>query len=126
MALPEQWAVISILPSQVNVAMSTQVSTNFDDIKAIRAGSIVGLATRLVSAITAGNLTIEVTINGVGTGFLIAHSAGSNPSGGVAVQAIGADAYVAGDLIGLRFTTDAGFLPLLNSVEAWIEVVEVI
>lgn len=126
MALPEQWAVESIPANQAATAMSAQVSTNFDTTKAIRAGSIVGLATRLVAAITAGQLDVEVTINGVGTGFLIVHTAGSNPSGGVATQAVGVDTYVAGDLIGIQYTTDIGFLPLLNNIEAWLEVVEAI
>jgi hypothetical protein len=124
MALPEQWAQLSITPSQTNVPLSAQVSTDFDDLKMIRAGSIVGMATRLVSAITAGTLTVTVTKNGAAGTLSIVHTNGSNASGGVATQASGIDTYVAGDLIGIQLTTDAGFLPLLNNVEAWLEVSE--
>lgn len=127
MALPEQWAQENVAASQTNVALSAQVSTSFDTVKAVRAGSLVGFATRLTEPITAGTLTVELTINGAGTGFLLAHTAGSNPSGGVAAQAVGVDAYVAGDLIGVRITTDAGFLPITTELEVGpVEVVEAV
>jgi hypothetical protein len=124
-ALPEQWAVQNVPASQTNVVMSAQVSTNFDTFKAVRNGWVVGLATRLTEAITGGTLTVEVTINGVGTGFMIVHTSGSNPSGGVVVTYIPlAAAYAASDLIGIRFTTDAGFTPTTTDLEAYVEVVE--
>ncbi len=127
MALPEQWAQNEVAANQANVALEAQVSTNFDTVKAVRAGSIVGFATRLSEPITAGNLTVEITVNGVGTGFQIAHSAVLNPSGGVATQATGVDVYAAGDLIGVRVTTDAGFLPITTDLEVGpVEVVEAI
>lgn len=119
----EQWAVNNVPASQTDVALSAQLSTNFDTIKAVRGGSIVGIATRLSEPITAGQLDVEVTINGVGTGFLITHTAGANPSGGVATQATGLDVYVASDLLGLRYTTNAGFLPITTDLEAYIQVV---
>jgi hypothetical protein len=126
MAFPEQWAQNDVAANQNNVALLAQVSTNFDTIKAIRSGSIMGLATRLTEPITAGTLTVEVTINGVGTGFTIVHTSISNASGGVATQAFGLDNYVAGDLIGTRLTTDAGFLPVTTDLEAWVEVGEIV
>lgn len=123
-APPEQWAQEDVAANQAAVALSAQVSTNFDTWKAVRAGSIVGLATRFTEAITAGNATVTVTINGVAGTLNVAHSAGSNPSGGVATQASGVDTYVASDLIGLSITTDAGFLPITTDVEAWLQVQE--
>lgn len=124
MALPEQWAQLSITPSQTNVPLSAQVSTDFDDLKMIRAGSIVGMATRLVSAMVAGTLTVTVTKNGAAGTLTIVSTSGGNASGGVATQAAGIDTYVAGDLIGIQLTTDAGFLPLSDNIEAWLEVAE--
>ena len=103
--------------------MSAQVSTNFDTIKMIRSGSITGLATRLTEAITAGTLTVEVTLNGVGTGLQIIHTSGSNPSGGVVTQAAGLDTFVAGDLIGIWLSTDGGFLPITTDLESWLDMV---
>lgn len=122
MALPEKWVVQKIPAGQNNVAMETLVSANFDTLKAIRAGSIVGLSTRLSEAVSAGALVIEVTINGVGTGFLIQHTTGT--TGGQATQEAGLSNYAAGDLIGMRYSSTTGFAPLTCDVEAWLEVVE--
>jgi hypothetical protein len=120
--MPEQWASLNVGAGLTNVAMSTQVSTNFDDIKMMRPGSIVGLATRLTQAITAGSLTVSITTNGVAGALSIVHTSGS---GSVATQVVGIDAYLAGDLIGIQFTTTAGFLPALTAnLEAWIEILE--
>jgi len=119
--MPEQWARINVPAGATNVPMSSQVSTSFDDIKMIRSGSIVGLATRLTAAITAGTLTVTVTKNGNPCVLGIVHAGGT---GSVATQAPGIDTYNAGDLIGIRFTTNAGFLPLSLNLEAWLEVLE--
>jgi len=123
-ALPEQWAQQNVAAGQTNVALSTQVSTNFDTIKMIRAGSIIGLSTRLTEGSLAGTLTVQVTINGVGGTLSLVHTSGSNPSGGQATQVSGVDNYVAGDLVGIRLTTTAGFLPTTTDLEAWLEVDE--
>lgn len=126
MPLPEQWCQNNVVASQTNVVVSSQVSTNFDDLKMIRAGSIVGFATRLTANVAAGTLTVEITKNGAAltTPFTIVHTAGGNPGGGVGTQAVGVSTYVAGDLIGVRLTTDAGFLPITTDLEAWVEVDE--
>lgn len=122
--LPEQWAQNNVAANQAAVALSAQVSTNFDNIKMIRSGSVVGLATRFTEAITAGTATIIVTKNGVATTLQIVHTNASNSSGGVATKTSGSVNYVAGDLIGVTITTDAGFLPVTTDVEAWVEVEE--
>lgn len=125
MALPEQWSQQPVTAGQANVDLTTLVSTSFDTIKAIRAGSIVGLATRFSNAITAGTATVAVTINGAATAVDIVHTSVSNPTGGSTVEPIGSVPYVADDLIGVEITTDVAFAAgLLPAIEAWVEVFE--
>ncbi len=121
-AVPEKWIQNNVVAAQANVALDQQVSTLFNSTKMIRAGSLLGLSTRLTEPITAGTLTVEVTLNGAGTGFLLVHTAGANPSGGEAIQAAGLDPFVAGGLVGFRLTTDAGFLPVTTDLECWMDV----
>lgn len=119
-ALPEQWAVNNV-PAAVVVAapMSAQVSTNFDDIRMIRSGWLVGIGARVTEPITAGTLTVRATINGAPVPALFV----TNPPGQL-VLAINDVPYVAGDLIGIQYETDVAFLPITTDVEAWLEVVE--
>lgn len=126
--VPEQWCQNNVAASQTSVGLSAQVSTNFDTIKMIRAGSVVGLSTRLTEAIAAGQLTVEVTKNGAAFAapFTLVHTSGSNASGGVAIATPGVNTYVASDVLAVRLTTNAGFLPITTDLEAWIEVVEAI
>lgn len=119
--MPEQWVRQNVPASATNIVMFSQVSSNFDDIKMMRAGSVVGLSTRLTEAITSGTLTVRLTINGTPGNLLISHTSGT---GGVATQAAGVDTYAANDLIGLQFTTTADFLPITTDLEAWLEVLE--
>lgn len=123
-SLPEQWAQQNVLANQTDVPLSALVSTNFDTIKAIRPGSIIGLGTRLTEAITAGTLTVQVTINGAGGTLVLMHTNVLNSTGGEITQATGIDTYVAGDLIGIQFSTTAGFTPITTDLEAWLEVQE--
>jgi hypothetical protein len=119
--MPEQWVQQNVAANQTNVALSALVSTNFDTIKMMRGGSVVGMSTRLTEAITAGTLTVTLTKNGVAGTLSIPHTSGV---GSVSTQAVGIDTYVAGDLIGIQITTTAGFLPVTTDLEAWLEVVE--
>ncbi len=121
---PEQWAQQNVAASQAAVALSAQVSTNFDTIKMMRSGSVVGLSTRLTEAVTAGTATVRLTINGAAGTLNVVHTAGSNPTGGQSTQRAGIDRFVAGGLIGLSITTDAGFLPITTDLEAWLEIEE--
>lgn len=123
-ALPEQWAQNDVAASQAAVALSAQVSTNFDDIPAMRAGSLVGLSVRFSETITAGQAEIIVTINGAPTALTLVCDSGSNPDGGVVLEAQGVITYSAGDLIGATITTDGSFLPVTTDVECWIQVQE--
>jgi hypothetical protein len=100
------------------------ISTSFDTIKMIRAGSIVGLSTKLTEAITdanAGSLVVVVTINGIAGTLSISHSSGSNPNGAEAAQASGIDTFVAGDEIGIELSTLGTFAPTTTDLEAWLD-----
>lgn len=120
--LPEQWAVNNIQNDVATTDMFSQVSTNFDNIKAIRAGSIVGMRTRLTAAIVAGTITVTVTINGAPTAMQQILAAAS--TGDATTAAVGSIPYVAGDLIGISYATSLAFAPLTNDIEAFLEVVE--
>lgn len=121
---PEKWAQSNVEASQTDVDLAALVSINFDTIKAIRPGSIVGLATRFTEAITdatANSAIVTVTVNGAAGTLAVSHSSGSNPSGGEATQLAGVDTYNAGDLLGIQITTLASFLPVTTDIEAWLE-----
>jgi hypothetical protein len=123
-APPEKWHQENVADSQAEVDLSALMSVSFDSIKAIRAGSIVGLSTRFTEALTdatANSAIVKVTINGVGGSLQIAHSSGVNPSGGQAVQAAAIDTFVAGDLLGIEITTLQTFTPVTTDVEAWMD-----
>ncbi|KKM80117.1 hypothetical protein LCGC14_1343150 [marine sediment metagenome] len=121
-ALPEKWAQNNVAAGQVNVDLVQRVSTLFATTKMIRAGSVIGLSTRLTEAITAGILTVTVEINGAATTLLLAHNVGVNPLGGEVVVAAGADPFVAGDFVGIVITTTAAFLPITTDLECWIDI----
>jgi hypothetical protein len=125
MALPEQWAALAIPANVGPVVTSCQVSTNFDDIQMMRAGSIVGIRARLTDVVAQGDVTVSVTINGAPSGVNITIPDGDATSANN--LAIGDFPYAASDLIGVTFTTSADFLPdgTLN-LEVWLEVLEAI
>jgi hypothetical protein len=124
MALPEQWAVEAVPAATGPADMSCQVSTNFDDLQTMRAGSIVGLSARLTAAIAVGSIDVQVMINGFPTGPLVTLPAG--PTSISTTPIAGAFPYAAGDMIGMRYTSSADLAPAdaLN-LEAWLEVIEV-
>lgn len=123
-APPEKWYQANVPAAQANVPLNALLSVNFDDIKMIRDGSVVGLSTRFNEAVTdpnAGSAVITVTINGIAGTLAVSHSAGTNPTGGEAIQAAGVDTFVAGDLIGIEITTLGTFAPTTAEVEAWLD-----
>ena len=122
---PEQWAVQNVPANTPATAMSAQVSTNFDDIKMMRPGSIVGISSRLTEAVTAGTVQVDATINGVIVPAAALNvTMGVASTGGQTLAAPGVAPYVAGDLIGIKFTTSAGFTPTTTDLEAWLEILE--
>jgi hypothetical protein len=124
-APPEKWTQQDIAAGQTDVDLSALMSISFDTIKAIRAGSIVGLSTRLTEAVTdatASSMVVTVTINGVAGTLALSHTSALNPTGGEATQLAGIDTFVAGDLIGVQLTTLGSFTPITTDLEAWLEV----
>jgi hypothetical protein len=123
---PEQWAVEIVPANTPATAMSAQVSTNFDEIKMMRPGSIVGISSRLTTAVTAGTVQVDATINGVIVPAAALNvTMGVASTGGQTLAAPGVAPYVAGDLIGIKFTTSVGFTPdATANLEAWLEILE--
>lgn len=122
--LPEQWGVNNLQAAVPTTPMFASVSMNFDDIRTIRPGSLVGLRTRLTAAVAAGNITVTVTINGIATALATVMGVGS--TGSVVTLAIGVIPYAAGDAIGVTYSTDGAFLPITEDLEAYVQVVEVV
>jgi hypothetical protein len=116
---PEAWAVQNIGAATPPTPMSALVSTSFDEIEAIQAGSITGMNARLTEVLTAGDILVTVTINGVpGT---LAVAGGIGFTSGRTTQAAGIDVFAAGDLIGVQYETGIGTTPVNADLEAWIE-----
>jgi len=122
---PEKWHQENVAADQTDVDLSCLVSVNFDNIKMIRGGSIVGLSTRFSAAITdatADSCVVTVTVNGASGTLSLSHSSGTNPSGGQATQATGIDTFNAGDLVGIEITTLGTFAPTTTDIEAWLDI----
>jgi hypothetical protein len=124
-APPEIWFDDDVAANQTDVPLDTRASALFAEFKAVSPGSVVGIGSRLTETITAGTLTLAVSINGAAGALSLVHTAGSNPDGGEAFQLPGVDDFVAGDLIGILITTDAGFLPVTTDLEATLELSDV-
>lgn len=113
----EMWGQNDVAINQVNVALATGVSQLFDNWRAPRAGSIVGLVVRFSEAITAGSTTVTVAVNGT-PGSLAATLVGG--VGTQVTQDPGVDSYAAGDLLSIVITTDGTFAPTTTDVEAYL------
>lgn len=123
--LNDLWAQNDVPAATAGGVMQSQLSSNFDEVKMMRPGSIVGISSRLTEAVTAGTVQVDATINGVivpAAALNVAMGIGS--TGGQTLAAPGVAPYVAGDLIGIKFTTDVAFLPTTTDLEAWLEIVE--
>lgn len=81
----------------------------------VRAGSVLGVVVRSTEARTVGTLTAEATINGAATG-LTAVLDGTNTTVKATTQAKDADAFAAGDQIGVTITTSADWAPATADV----------
>jgi hypothetical protein len=131
-ALPQQWIVANLLANTPPTPAEPNFINGFfgtpDTLRMIRSGSIVGLGTVVVFGVIAGTLTVKVTKNGAPGAITIIHTVGGNPQGGQVTQVPGIDTYVAGDLIGIQWETDAGYQPSGESslVGVWLEAFEVL
>lgn len=118
---PEKWNINNVAADLTNEVVPALVSVNFDDIKMINDGSIVGIGWRWTDPITGGEATIIPTINGVAATLTGTSDSGTNPSGGEETQASGVDVYSAGDLLGFKLTTNAELTPDgTTNLEIWL------
>jgi hypothetical protein len=69
-------------------------------------GAIVGIGAALSAAASAGSLTLDVTINGVVTGLQLVITTSAN---GSVIKEYGQFRFNAGDTIGVKITTTAGW-----------------
>lgn len=123
LSLPEQWGQgPNIAISQAAIALPCLVSQSFDTVQAIRAGSIVGIRSRLLVPCSAGTLSVRVNIAGVPGTLAVDTSSVLNSSGGQATQAEGIDLYTAGQAIGVNITTNGVWAPVANNLQVWLEV----
>lgn len=121
--VPEFWAQNQVAATQTNVALETGLSTLFASFTAFRAGSIIGLRSKLDTPVTAGTLTITVAVNGTPGTLAVVSTSGSNPSGGLSTQAAAAaDTFVAGDTLSCVITTSGTFTPITLNAEAYLEI----
>jgi hypothetical protein len=121
--LLEGWWQDDVPQTQTNVEMARFVSGAAFASKAImpRAGSVVGVSVKSTEAEALdipGSLSVEVWKNGVATGLV----ASMDPLGDFAQasQAAGLDAFVAGDELDVRITTN-GWEPNTADVRAAVE-----
>jgi hypothetical protein len=127
------WYIESVQANQTNqilerlkgalpLGVSNPVTDNPSGWIALRAGSVTGIAVHSNTARTAGTLTLKVFKNGVQLGTLSAVLDGTNTSFKATTQAKNLDAYVAGDILDLRMTTDANWAPILGGIRGMLEI----
>lgn len=88
---------------------------------ALRAGSVTAIGIKSNEACSAGSATAEVTKNGTGIG-LSATLDGTNTTSKITTQAKDADAFVAGDELGVTIVTSADWAPTSADVRVAIEI----
>lgn len=79
------------------------------------AGEVVGISIRGSTARTAGDCTVQATVNGTASGLKAALDA-TNTQSHHKVQARDSDTFVAGDRVGATLTTPAGWTPIAADV----------
>ncbi len=118
--LSEKWVRNNIAASLTADPIEGLLSTNFDDLKMIRAGSIVGMSTRLSAAAAGAGITSTAAVNGAAGTLNVVDAIAS--TGGEATQAAGIDTFVAGDLISVEITTPVGWTATTADIEVLLEV----
>ena len=113
----DSWYDNAVAASQTAVVLTRDASAAPQGFYPVVDGDLLGVLAVLDDPRTAGTLTVEVYVNGVATG-LSAVIDGTNPTLKITTQGIGADTFSAGDLLTLRVTTDAGFLPITANLRA--------
>lgn len=120
--LPERWQATNVPGTQAAAAMASGASQIVDDLQVFRAGSIIGLGLRFDDALTGGDATAEVYVNGVATGIQVTVSSGSG--GEYTVANLGDYPFAAGDFISVWLATVAMTPAASLSCEATVEIGE--
>jgi hypothetical protein len=123
MSLPEQWIIEGIGgEGDASGPMVAQVSANFNEVMAIRDGSIVGIRARLTAPLIAGTITAIPTIDGAPVPLVATILAGAQDDGSTALPTV--IPYGRGQLIGVQYANSDGIDPQGLTMEAWLEVYE--
>jgi hypothetical protein len=106
---------------KLNVNAATSGSLNITGVPALLAGSIVGITVIMTANKTAGAMSYTPTINGTAittpASLVAVAMANATKQINVAVDAQQAGArFKAGDLLGVKITTDGSYAPTTNDV----------
>lgn len=115
------WYQDNVIASQTGVVLNLPLTPR-TEITMPADGYVVGIAVRSNEARTAGTLTVDATINGTVTG-LTAVLDGTNTQTKTTRQSNSADKFTAGQRIGVKLTTDAGWLPVTADIDVTVLVV---
>ena len=84
------------------------------------AGSVIGISVHSNAACTSGTLTADATINGTATGLQAALDKTTHTVTMYNSQAIDADSFSAGDVVGVKVTTTSVWAPTTADVEVTV------
>lgn len=110
------FAQSNVTASQPAVAIDVLGLTGNTEYTLPYAGSIIGISVASNAVCTAGNLTVDATINGAATGLQVALESVTNTTYHSATQGVNTDTFSAGDRLGVKITTDAGWLPITADI----------
>jgi hypothetical protein len=111
------WTRIDAAAGLAAVAMDYNgFSGIYGSIYMLRAGSVLGICVRSNVARTAGTLTVEVAIDGVGCGLTAVLDAGS-PQTTLTIQAKDLDTFTAMQQIGVLLTTAVAWAPVTADIK---------
>lgn len=111
------WYQDNVVANQAAVVLNMDGNASRAEVPSVKAGSIIGIAVYSNEARTAGTLTVDATIDGSVTGLQAVLDV-TNTQTHTATQARAADAFTAGQRIGIKITTDAGWLPVTADITA--------
>jgi hypothetical protein len=114
------WYQENVVAAQTDVVLDMDGNALRAEVPTVMAGSVVGIAVYSNAACTVNGLTVEVTIDGVGTGLTTVLDAVTNPQTNTTTQARNLDAFTAGQRIGVTVTTTAGWLPVTADITATV------
>lgn len=126
--LPLMFCKAQVPISQSAVAMNTIESRattgtlNITDIVMPFPGSIVAVSVSGSANFTAGNLTVDVTINGTVTGIQakIPGVFTLPDKRGYGSQVANKNRFNAGDTLGVKYTSDGSLAPTTNDIIVWV------